>query len=161
MPFRPPSKLMKATGRAIPFSRRTADLAKPLVAVLGLVIAIAALPGLTLAGQKTLKLEPEMVRLCGTTAVREIKDGDGKIQRPFLLELDAPVRVAGDQFGDESDEKVMQIVVKGDNFKQLVLDFGGKKACITGELYRGFNIHHLTDVLIILRKIELETPKGK
>jgi hypothetical protein len=74
-----------------------------------------------------------------------------------VLRLDKPVSVAGDpksvsnteSFSDI--ERIQLVTLRGTKFSP----YEGKPVSIVGTLYAGFSGHHYTDVLVIVRRIEV------
>lgn len=105
-----------------------------------------------------LKTEPEVVQLVGTFVKPEYKDDEtGKKGRYYAINLDTPVDVDKDDFGDAvKGVKLMQLVLMGDSAssKAIVKKYSGKKIKVTGTLFHAHTAHHMTKVLLQVQRIE-------
>ena len=111
-----------------------------------------------------LSYEPVVVTVEGTIAIEhhygapnfgETPDQD-KRENVVILKLDSPVAVAGD-----SKNSVNKTTYKNVKKIQLVMikDLGlakraGSHMAVTGTLYEGFNAHHYTKVLMMVKSIK-------
>ena len=117
--------------------------------------------------------EPAVVALKGTVILLdgygppnygENPKTDEKV-RYYVLKLDKPINVRADSKSDINtddflNECLLQLVILSDNLEILRAKLG-KKVVVTGMLYQGHTGHHYTNVLIEVKKIELDKEKDK